>query len=1272
MLHGPDPPSGSDVNDGSESSHPLVSTPTPAGSISSQQQCHSTSLNNNTHPSNIEHTHIDRCASSPSSSSVVSRRPWLDLSHLEVHRTGCVGMPLLKLAAHIGERAAIVLVDCGATGNFVSASFVRQHHLVVSSMLAPPSVTLADGRRQEAEGLVITSVRIDSYCESLDLVVTELQGYDAILGMPWLQQHNPAVDWRGLSVSFEFPAGTRHVLRRMRTLPAPVPTPAHTHKQSAHRVNVIRMKQAEKEFKRGNIVSAMLVFPECPAPVEPSSPEPRGSGSVHAYDALSRGLHVSSAELSAAIQQESDEVSSCRRRVLREFSDVFPAQLPPGLPPERDVDHRIELLPDKTPPSRPTIRLSETEMQELKKQLAELMEAGFIRPSKSPYGAPVLFVKKKDGSMRMCVDYRALNNITIKNKYPLPRVDELFDRLHGAQYFSKIDLRSGYHQIRIHPDDVPKTAFRTRYGHFEFLVLPFGLTNAPATFMHLMNQTFRALLDECVLVFLDDILVFSRSLEEHEQHLRRVLTILRENKLYAKESKCELVKTQVEFLGHIVSRTGVSMMEDKVRAVSEWPVPRTVTDVRAFLGTAGYYRRFIKGFSAIAAPLSELTKDNVVFEWGERHQRAFDELKAALCARPVLIAHDPAFPCVVYTDACSSAVGAVLQQDQGNGLQPVAYLSKKLDSTMLRWPVHEQELFAVILALKTWDHYLKHSRFRVVVRTDHKSLQHFQTQPTLSARQMRWLDTIASYDFVIEYVEGKKNVVADALSRLHSSEAARLLTSGPHRVMALTTVSLLDDMQRAVAADPKYQSLLSSPTPELTVKDGYLYSGDRMYVPDDAALRTRLLREFHDSPLGGHLGKSKTAHRVKSRFYWPGMDGSISDYVLSCGECQKNKSVNAAKAGTHQALPVPARPWQQFSMDKITQLPRTPSGHDCLVVFVDKLSKAVHLAATVTAATAPQLADLTLHEVVRLHGVPQSILSDRDPCFTSRFWRALWSRLGTTLTMSTAYHPQTDGQTERANRTIEEMLRARVNAMGNDWDKHLDVLEMAYNSSVNASTGYSPFRLNHGYDMLLPLDYALPNILDTNNEEAAQRLERMQRELEDARASIARACSKQGEYVDRGRRALTFSVGQSVLLSTRNLRLPAANTNTKFGPRFIGPFTVKRVINPNAYELDLPSSWSMHPVVNITALHPYRDPWEKFPLRPLTHTRPPPHSVTQDGVAQYEVESLLAKRGSGRGVQYLVQWKGYPLHEAEWLPLSALKDTAKQLIQQFEQAAEKM
>jgi len=381
------------------------------------------------------------------------------------------------------------------------------------------------------------------------------------------------------------------------------------------------------------------------------------------------------------------------QKIFKEFPDVFPKSLPDQPPPKRNVDHAIDLVPGAEPPFRPIYRLTYQEMNELKNQLTELLKKGFIRPSVSPYGAPVLFVHKKEGTLRLCVDYRALNKITIKNRYPLPRVEDLTDRLTGAKYFTKIDLYSGYHQVRIREEDVPKTAFRTRYGHFEFLVLPFGLTNAPATFMTLMNDIFREFLDKFVVVYLDDILVYSKTKEEHYKHLHQVLNTLRKHKLYAKISKCELFQTKVEYLGHYISDQGISVDERKVVAIKNWNIPTNLTELRSFLGLANYYRKFVLNYSTIASPLTQLLHKDQPYVWGELQQVAFNEIKERLTSTPVLLIPNPELPFTVTTDASDLAIGAVLSQNQGKGDQPIAYESRKLTSAEKNYPVHEKQLY---------------------------------------------------------------------------------------------------------------------------------------------------------------------------------------------------------------------------------------------------------------------------------------------------------------------------------------------------------------------------------------------------------------------------------------------------------------------------------------------------------------------------------------------------------------------------------------------------
>src|SRR6185312_15738015 len=437
-----------------------------------------------------------------------------------------------------------------------------------------------------------------------------------------------------------------------------------------------------------------------------------------------------------------------------------------------------------------------------------------------------------------------------------------------------------------------------------------------------------------VLAFLDDILVYSRTREEHLQHLRTVLETLRKHKLYAKESKCEFMKDHVEFLGHIIGADGLRMQQEKLDSIAAWPAPTCLDDLRSFLGTAGYYRRFIRDFSRIALPLNHLTKKDTPYQWGEAQQRAFDELKAAMLSKPVLVLPDPSLPYVVTTGSSDYAVGAWISQDQGQGLQPIAFMSHKLTPAEINYAVHEKELLAIVRALEEWRHYLLGANFTVRVLTDHHSLKWLQTQPHLTSRQARWMEFLQQFDMKIEYQAG----------------------------------------------------------------------------------RMQLLHECHDAPLGGHLGVAKTTAALSRRFYWPRMHAEIRHYVTTCPQCQANKASSQLPAGLLQPLPIPSRPWEQVTMDLITQLPATTEGHNAIVVFVDKLTKMVHLAPLTAAqgqSDAPAIAELFFHHVVRAHGLPDSIVSDRATRFTGTFWRHLWTLLGTKLNMSTAFHPQSDGQTER-------------------------------------------------------------------------------------------------------------------------------------------------------------------------------------------------------------------------------------------------------------------
>ncbi|KAL3685904.1 hypothetical protein R1sor_003926 [Riccia sorocarpa] len=690
-----------------------------------------------------------------------------------------------------------------------------------------------------------------------------------------------------------------------------------------------------------------------------------------------------------------------------------------------------------------------------------MLEKGFIQPSVSPYEAPVLFVKKKDGSLRMCIDYRALNQQTVKNKYPLPRMDDLFDQLRGARYFTKLDLRSGYNQIRIADEDVPRTAFRTRYGHFEYLVMPFGLTNAPATFMGLMNDIFRPYLDKSVIVFLYDILVYSRTRAEHQRHLQQVLEVLRENQLYAKLSKCEFGKTEVDYLGHRMSAK----------------------------------------------------------EWRQR------------------------------------------------------------------------------------------------------------------------------FNMTITYVEGKKQL-ADALTRMPAVN--HITTEVKVDADFWTKLINATKTDEEIVGAQKHQGV--------STNQGIVFKEERVWIPQETSLQHTILAECHDSPIAGHVDIEKTLETLQMVFYWPKMKEDTANYVRSCGECQQIKATNQAPTGLLQPLPIPSKRWEHISMDLVCELPMTKMGFDSIVVFVDKLSKMIHLCPTRKDVFAPELAQLYLRTIVNHHGLSQVIITDRGTQFTSLFWRTLFGLFKTKLAFSTAYHPQTDGQTERVNRTIEDMLRAFTMEEQEGWDNLLPLVEFAYNNSTNSSTSATPFFLMYGEHPLTPaglLGRGSPTPITTKMEAVNEFVSRLQEGVARAKIKLHIAQNRQKQYADQHRRHEEFGVGEKVWLSTTNLRLIGSR---KLNPRYIGPFTIQQRIGAVAYKLELPSSMKIHPVFHVSLLR--RHVPRPVELGAPNAARPPPALI--DGEEEFEVERILQKRTRGlrrQRIEYLVQWKGYPLYEATWEPAANLGST---------------
>lgn len=1118
---------------------------------------------------------------------------------------------LLSFVGSVHSCPARILIDCGAEGNVIASSFVKKHSIPRNKGPSVP-VFLPDGSSTISSHSATVSIHRDTYNDTIDALVYPLDKYDLILGKPWLTSTNPLINFRNNDLHFTHNgvpvlwqcrgANSRSISTRTngRLL-------SHIHFQSL-------------ATQPGNSVFLALLKTTSPTPAtgQTAPPDPPLDPAIH-------------------------------KIIHEEFPDVFPSSLPSGLPPDRGDAMKIETDPNADPPFRPVIRLSIAELDELRKQLDDLLSKGFIKPSTSPYGAPVLFVKKKDGTLRMCVDYRGLNRITRKNRHPLPRIDELIDRFRGARYFTKLDLLSGYHQQRIAEEDTHKTAFRCRYGHFEFNVVPFGLTNAPASFSNMMIRVLDPVLDRWVVIYLDDILIYSRTKEEHLQHIRSVLALLRKHGLYVKLKKCSFMQEQTEFLGHVISKDGVHTNAGLVRAIREWPRPKKQRDVQQFVGLAQFYHQYINNFASIALPLTALLGEGVLFIWAEEQEIAFVTLKKAISTAPVLRIFDPRHATTVETDASGFAIGAVLFQTDEYGVsRPVAFTSRKLNAAERNYPTHEQELLAVVHALKTWRYYLDGSHF--IVYTDHATLQHFPTQPKLTRRQARWMELLQEYNFTFKYKKGSDNVVPDALSRRPDHRDIELNQLTVHLDSRLRQ-RLIDGYLEDTRLKPIYESCLQgSSTTKFCLVDGVLCTTRKnvlvVCIPTNSDLRLSLLHDAHDSAIAGHFGFEKTYDALRSRFFWPSMAKDARRYVQTCEACQRNKPSNLPPAGLLQPLPIPDRPWHTVTMDFIGPLPKTPRGYDCITVFVDKLTKLVHFAPSHSTDTASQVARIFFDHVFRLHGMPTTIVSDRDAKFTSHFWKELHRLLDVKLAMSTAFHPQTDGQTERANRTLITMLRAFVDQRQTNWDICLSAAEFATNNATNASTGVSPFFLNTGQHPVLPMSLLTPapGPLPAVNDFVRTQSEA----LILAKESLATAQDRQAAQADNHRRDHDFKIGDRVLLNLENITLPADRTRTsqKLLARFAGPHTIVEQLSPVSFRLDLPATMKIHPVFHVDRLRPYHPSPSTFGER--TPPRPAPVIVEEE--EEYEVEGIAAHQRRHNRMEYLVQWKGYPREEWSWQP----------------------
>ena len=725
----------------------------------------------------------------------------------------------------------------------------------------------------------------------------------------------------------------------------------------------------------------------------------------------------------------------------------------------------------------------------------------------------------------------------------------------------------------------------------------------------------------------------------------------------------------MEFLGHIVDQHGLHTATDKVQAVVEWPPLTDVKDVQCFLGLANYYHRFIDGYSGIVSPLTKLLRKNTPWQWTSIEQAAFDKLKQKLVSAPVLALPDPSKRFFVHTDASTSvAIGGILSQEQADGkLHPVAFISRSLTPVEKNYAIYDLELLALKYCLHKWRHHLDMQTFTVF--TDNRALSNLRTSSNLSKRQIRWLETFISYKFDVHHLPREHNHAADALSKRPPSQVSHPQAS--RELHLVHRVQLGDDMGAEAKGhygdDEWTEKLLAQLRVGLDVEpyslvDQVIYrqveGKDRqLCIPRMPTILSKILYDAHDSTSGGHRGIDATVERIARQYYWPNIAKSVRRYISSCDSCQRNKPSRQKPAGLIQPLPPPLERWQSVSMDFVTQLPKTSNGYDSIMVVVDRLSKRAHFIPAHVTDTAEDVAHMFLREVYRHHGFPQEIISDRDTKFTSRFWKAMTESLQITRKLSTTAHPETDGQTERTNSTMADLLRHYVAYDQKDWDIWLPIVEHAYNNTYQASIKMSPFFCDLGRNMPSPIDQ--PKI--SSNESVAQLQHRLETIKDLAVEHIKTAAERQKKYANKKRRDEEFVVGDEVLVD-QNYLSPhnfATSAGRKLASKRVGPYEIIEKIGKVAYRLKLPENIKAHNVFHVRVLQRYHHPKEasRKPLRP--------DPILVQDTEEYEVETLIDKRIHRRRTEYLVKWLGYPVFEATWEPVQNL-DNAQALIAEFE------
>ncbi|CAH8445461.1 unnamed protein product [Dicrocoelium dendriticum] len=1013
------------------------------------------------------------------------------------------------------------LIDTGASCSLLRLDIAHSLRNVCTVTSQQPRVITANGVELRTEFTLQARVKLDGVVATHNFIACRNLTWDAILGMDFLTRH-------GCTVALK--CGT--------VLLTPTPTVIDHHQDGRGAFTTAATCSATSHFQK-EVIEPII-----------------GRTNV--------------------TTDNTDQLIS----VLREFEEVFSTADSPGR--TNLVEHEIDTMSHR-PIRQHARRLPVHYEPQLGSMIKEMLDKRIIKPSSSPWASPIVLVKKQDGTLRLCVDYRKLNEVTRKDSFPLPRIDATFDALHGSCWFSTLDLACGYWQVEVRPKDREKTAFTVPNGLYEFETMPFGLVNAPATFQRLMQKALEGLTPGSCLIYLDDIIVYGRSIEEHNRRLRLVLDRLSLAGLKLRGPKCHFLLREVKYLGHIISHEGVRTDPAKCEKITSWPQPKTTAELRSFLGLASYYRRFIFNFAAISAPLHRLTEKGRKFCWTNECQNAFAELKVHLTTPPILALPDTspesgAF--VLDTDASDEAIGAVLSQRTPAGEVVISYASRRLDKRERKYSTTRRELLALVSFLRHFRPYLLGKSFQV--RTDHQSLQWLKNFREPEGQIARWQEQLQEYDFTCEYRPGTRHSNADALSRLVRSEQVNSAFVTPETDIAWAEEQACDpyiantyNRQLNGSSKPTGTELRERTTEErsllghwkdLRIIDGVLYrvdkSGPKLITPMTRSLG--ILQKVHQQL--GHSGQLKTEAAVRQRYWWPGIHADVVQFCASCELCATLKPMVPVPRAPLEPI-LTSAPGQRIGVDIIGPLPITKSGNCFILVMIDYFTKWCE-AIPIRCQNASTVASTIVNEWVARYGAPISLHSDQGAAFESHLMQEMCRLLAIKKTRTTPYHPQGNGLVERTNRTIKAILQSFVERhQSNQWDEALPQCMLAYRASVHSTTGYSPAYLTLSREIRLPLELLSPVCpveAYSLSEYVRITRERVRVAFQSVQEHMNRAQHSQKEYYDRQSRGPEYRKGDRVWLHRPR---PPAGAPGKFHREWQGPYEIVFVRSPTVYVL---------------------------------------------------------------------------------------------------------